>query len=204
MKLGLDIHGVIDASPEFFSELSNKLVEDGNEVHIITGASKTEEIIKRLAGWNIKYTHFYSIVDWAERTGIEVNWTADGPTMNEFVWNTAKSLYCAESGIDVHVDDTLTYGHFFGNIRAQFIHYEANMLDMHLIVKQAVASIGDCDYYPCTKECPQYILYRSKVRKAINESDIIQYVPNVVCSSIPRDRGDLVNDLVDAIFEELG
>jgi len=42
MKVGLDIHGVVDVRPEFFSELSKLLVSNGHEVHIITGGSVKE------------------------------------------------------------------------------------------------------------------------------------------------------------------
>jgi hypothetical protein len=36
LKIGLDIHGVIDTFPEKFKQLAYALVKDGAEVHIIT------------------------------------------------------------------------------------------------------------------------------------------------------------------------
>lgn len=37
LKVGLDIHGVIDAFPPRFKQLAYALIKDGAEVHIITG-----------------------------------------------------------------------------------------------------------------------------------------------------------------------
>ena len=37
MKIGLDFHGVINTSPEFFGLISKLLLDAGHEVHIITG-----------------------------------------------------------------------------------------------------------------------------------------------------------------------
>ena len=36
-KLGLDLHGVTDKVPDFFSILTKLLVENGHEVHLMTG-----------------------------------------------------------------------------------------------------------------------------------------------------------------------
>ena len=40
LKIGLDIHGVIDSFPEKFKQLSYALAKDGAEVHIITGKTR--------------------------------------------------------------------------------------------------------------------------------------------------------------------
>ena len=39
MKLGLDIHGVIDSNPESFAFMSQSVIANNGEVHIITGGS---------------------------------------------------------------------------------------------------------------------------------------------------------------------
>jgi len=43
-KIGLDLHGVIDALPEFFAFLTDSVIKNGGEVHIITGGSWTKEL----------------------------------------------------------------------------------------------------------------------------------------------------------------
>ena len=35
-KIGLDLHGVIDALPEFFAFLTDSVIKNGGEIHIIT------------------------------------------------------------------------------------------------------------------------------------------------------------------------
>mgnify|MGYP000751541977 CR=1 FL=1 len=47
-KLGLDIHGVVDAMPEFFSFLTDSFVKNGGEVHLITGGHWDENFEKQL------------------------------------------------------------------------------------------------------------------------------------------------------------
>lgn len=48
MRIGLDIHGVIDTFPDYFRELSYQAVTGGHEVHIITGQEweKAYETVK--------------------------------------------------------------------------------------------------------------------------------------------------------------
>jgi hypothetical protein len=46
IKLGLDVHGVIDDDPEFFSRFSEITLEQGNEVYIITGREKTSDLVE--------------------------------------------------------------------------------------------------------------------------------------------------------------
>ncbi len=41
LKIGLDIHGVIDTFPQKFKQLSQALAKDGAEIHIITGMKCT-------------------------------------------------------------------------------------------------------------------------------------------------------------------
>ena len=198
-KIGFDIHGVIDFDPDFFSELSKRLVEDGNEVHIITGDPKSEEVVQKLSDMNIEYTHFFSIVDWAESVGHKVIWTDNGPIMNDIVWDTAKSVYCLQNNIHIHIDDTPRYGKYFEGITTRFVLYEHSTMNMNMKVRQAVVSANECPAYPCTCTCPQYLLYKDKVRKTIVESDIGVYSSN----DIPYDWNDAVDQLVEEIFDNL-
>jgi hypothetical protein len=46
LKIGLDIHGICDANPEFFSELSRLFVNAEHEVHIITGRRVSDGAIE--------------------------------------------------------------------------------------------------------------------------------------------------------------
>ena len=48
-KLGLDIHGVVDSMPEFFSFLTDSFIKNGGEVHLITGGHWDEEFERQWA-----------------------------------------------------------------------------------------------------------------------------------------------------------
>ena len=75
MKIGLDIHGVIDHNPELFSRMSKKLVEKGHKVYIITGSMRTPEVEQQLKDLGIVYTDFFSISDHLISNGEKVTFT---------------------------------------------------------------------------------------------------------------------------------
>jgi hypothetical protein len=114
-KIGLDIHGVIDAMPEFFSFLSHSLVSNGGEVHILTGGN-LEEGLKDLEKFNIAYTHIFSIQEYhrQKQTPTYAKHPRYGFEMvsNE-EWDKSKGDYCVKYGIDLHIDDTMEYNNFF-------------------------------------------------------------------------------------------
>lgn len=113
MKFGLDFHGVINRKPELFSALSHALVAADHEVHVVTGPRRTkvEEDLKK---FNIKFTHFFSIVEYEEAKGTEIFWDSKGdPYMDMATWKRAKGEYCKREGIDLHIDDSAEYGEHF-------------------------------------------------------------------------------------------
>jgi len=62
IRLGIDVHGVADTFPDFFSKLSRELVSQGHEVHIITGTEHTrslEHYLKNQLG--LSWTHLFSM-----------------------------------------------------------------------------------------------------------------------------------------------
>jgi len=192
-KVGIDFHGVIEYSPEFFSELSHSLVDAGNEVHIITGSAKTEKIVNQLAEWGITYTHFFSIVD----SNIDrVVFDNDGyPWLDDYTWNSAKGKYCKEHNIHVHIDDTSTYGNYFHGTR--FVLYEQSTMNMDMKVRSIIASAPeDCDNYPCKKNCPQYILFKDQVAIAIRSSELYS-----LASRYSNYVDEASEDLLERIFE---
>jgi hypothetical protein len=120
-KLGLDLHGVIDSIPETFSFLTNAIVNNGGEVHIITGGSLTdstynENITEQLKKLNIAYTHVFSIRDYHDEVGTAKLGTHPKygfPTIDDDTWDRTKGLYCKHHKINLHIDDTLMYNEFF-------------------------------------------------------------------------------------------
>lgn len=118
-KLGLDIHGVVDSLPEFFSFLTDSFIKNVGEVHIITGGRWDSEFEKMLNDFNIKWTHKFSVYDYLKQTGAEQTGKVqfpDGTIQRKFKnedWDKIKGQYCKENNIDLHIDDTLIYNNYF-------------------------------------------------------------------------------------------
>ena len=117
MKIGIDIHGVLDSHP-FFKEMARLFVAGGHEVHIITGAQFNDRVkakFKKLGmEKGVNYTHYFSIAEHLIANGINVDWEdSENPWFDEKSWNTAKADYCRTQGIDMHFDDTSVYAQYF-------------------------------------------------------------------------------------------
>ena len=127
LKVGLDIHGVIDTYPERFKLLSNALFNDGAEVHVITGVKRDDAIEKQLAQAGIQYTHYFSIVDSLEAQDA-IRWEDGLPYADDAKWNVAKRDYCDEQGIDFMIDDSPIYRETFHNIGTTYLHLINNSI----------------------------------------------------------------------------
>lgn len=124
MKIGLDIHGVIDENPSFFKAICAALVKDGHEVHIITGPS-LNNVRKELSSLgfdiNIHFTHLFSIVDYHIVIGTKITYDEKGNAwMDKYLWDRTKGDYCLEHKIDMHLDDSDAYAYFFKTPFARF------------------------------------------------------------------------------------
>ena len=122
LKVGIDFHGVIDTFPEKFKQLAYALVKDGAEVHIITGAKRNCSIEEGLARAGIRFTHYFSIVEYLEANGEYIEWRDGLPYADEDKWNSAKSEYCESLGIDFMIDDSPIYLKTFHDIDTTYLH----------------------------------------------------------------------------------
>lgn len=114
LKIGLDIHGICDANPEYFSELTRLFVGAGHEVHLITGRRVCDGAIEEIEGLGLSYTHFFSIADHHVEIGTKVWEDDDGnPWLEGEIWDRTKGEYCKKHEIDFHIDDTERYGDYF-------------------------------------------------------------------------------------------
>lgn len=121
IKIGIDVHGVADSNPHLFSELSRILVENGHEVHILTGAEHTEELeheIRHILG--LSFTHFFSTTSHHKKSGTEITYIDGNPYMDNKIWNRAKAEYCLTHDIQLHIDDSDVYGKYFKTPYAKF------------------------------------------------------------------------------------
>jgi hypothetical protein len=118
-KIGVDIHGVIDSLPQLFAFLTDSIIKNDGEVHIITGASWDKNLEDQLNAYGIKWSHKFSVYDHlleigAQTTG-EVQFD-DGTIQKKFSskdWDKVKGEYCSQHSINLHIDDTLIYNEYF-------------------------------------------------------------------------------------------
>lgn len=117
MKLGLDIHGVLDNNPTFFSKLAKDLKNAGWEIHVITGGSLTNgEIKDELIRLDVPYDKIFSIYDHLKETGAKTNEELGIASKYPFpdeTWNMVKAEYCRDNQIDMHIDDMPEYLEYF-------------------------------------------------------------------------------------------
>ncbi len=117
MKLGLDIHGVLDANPEDFVTIAKEVRDNGGEVHVITGSSHDTDLDKYLldlSGGEVFWDKLVSIqdelIDAIEPSGIN---EYGRPFWPDEIWDRVKGDYCTAHGIDLHFDDTERYLEYF-------------------------------------------------------------------------------------------
>lgn len=114
IKVGLDFDGVITAKPELFSILSKLLVDNGHEVHILTGNRGTPEFLEGVLDLGIVFTHFFSISDHHRTIGTDMTgYDQNSPWIDDLLWNKTKGWYCKQNEIDLHIDDSKDYGQHF-------------------------------------------------------------------------------------------
>jgi len=89
-------------------------VDTGHEVHIITGKRKKDGVEKELEQSGAVYTKLFSITDYHESIGTTVRNDEHGrPHMESYLWDRTKADYCEREGIDLHFDDSPSYGQHF-------------------------------------------------------------------------------------------
>jgi hypothetical protein len=118
-SIGFDYHGVIDSAPKIFSFLSQSIVKNGGNVHILTGSSWTKAMEDDLKSFGIVWTNGFSVYDHLLNSGVETIGEVifpDGTVQKKFRnedWDKIKGEYCRKNNILFHVDDTLVYNDFF-------------------------------------------------------------------------------------------
>lgn len=126
IRLGLDVHGVIDRDHEFFSEVTKNLRYHSNEVIIITGRESCQELLDELVAYGIVYDDILSITSYQKALGTPISYLDNRksqPVMEPKIWNPTKAALCASAGIDIMIDDSTIYEEFFRDIKTQYIIY---------------------------------------------------------------------------------
>jgi len=126
IKLGLDVHGVIDRNPVFFSRLTNVLHQEGSIILIVTGRERCKDLMGELESFGIVYTEILSITSHQKALGTPIcylNNDKTQPVMDPEIWNPTKAALCASFGIDIMIDDSPIYGKYFMDVKTQYIMY---------------------------------------------------------------------------------
>ena len=116
MKVGFDIHGVIDTFDVFQAMIAKYIADPDVEVYVISGLEKKhfQEQIGHL--FDLAMVSWFSITDHLVETGQTVEWKNGLPWADEEKWNRAKADFCQSEGIDILFDDSPTYASYFDDI----------------------------------------------------------------------------------------
>lgn len=126
LKIGFDVHGVLDDQPEFFSYLTFLIECRGGEVHILTGHRDNEEQRQELIKLHIHYTHLFSITSYHESIGTPIKYQDEKhnhPIIDDILWNRSKGDYAERHGLDFHIDNCLVYQPYFKTTK--FVYYQS-------------------------------------------------------------------------------
>lgn len=135
LKIGLDMHGVIDKDPGLFAEITYYLIHKGNEVHIITGRELGPDLEKEIAACRVDYTAVFSITSYHKQIGTYVTYKDGDPTQPLIAppkWDRTKADYCDREGIDIMIDDSSVYGQYFDAIKTQYIQWTPKFRELLL------------------------------------------------------------------------
>ena len=123
MRIGLDLHGVIDSNPKFWASFSRLLVVgNDHEVHIIMGPP-IKKVMAKLVRFHMCFTHLFSIVDYHRDRGTKMWQDELGRwNMSPYEWDKTKADYCVRQEIDLHIDDSSIYGKFFITPYAMYLN----------------------------------------------------------------------------------
>jgi len=131
MKIGFDLHGVLNTNPQEFQRLLLDLATE-HRILVVSGPI-TNEIEAELT--NLRYIpglHYHeikSVVDYLRNKNVKMWWDEKGTWWaSDADWWSAKANICEENGIDVLVDDKRRYGTWFGNASSHFLAYDPTML----------------------------------------------------------------------------
>ncbi|MBO5039394.1 MAG: hypothetical protein J6C85_08110 [Alphaproteobacteria bacterium] len=112
LKIGIDFHGVISASPEAFGVFCHEIRRLGVMVYVISGGPLAD-VRAFLMKHGIEFDEVWAIADYYCGKG-DAKYFDDGsffvPTE---LWDKAKGAFCAKEGILFHIDDSPIYGKHF-------------------------------------------------------------------------------------------
>lgn len=127
MKIGIDLHGVIDSDPGFFKDILGFMSTNGVEVYIVSGPPVADIIVELEKLGIEKETHYknvYSVVDFLKESGVKM-WQDDRDRWwtNDNDWWDSKAKICDKHSLESMLDDKEMYEPAFKDIETEFILY---------------------------------------------------------------------------------
>jgi len=130
MRIGIDLHGVVDDDIDFFKELLETFFCAVDiEVYIISGPP-IEDIKRGLDKYGfvegLHYQNIFSVVDFLKSKRVSM-WLGKEGTWwaGDKHWWGAKAGICESEDIDLMIDDSRRYGPDFKDIRTKFLLYKS-------------------------------------------------------------------------------
>lgn len=125
MRIGFDLHGVLDSYPTKFKAII-KLLEKTDITFAIVSGPPREKIEEELTKLGFEWSDFYdiySVVDYLYNDGVEFDETdPDNLWCDDNIWWDSKARICQQHDIDFLVDDSLKYKPAFKLTKSEFIH----------------------------------------------------------------------------------
>ena len=134
MRIGVDLHGVLDKNPEMSRLILKALMDAGHAIFVISGPPSFE-IIKSLKDLGLKlqthYTSWFSIVDFLQRRNVEM-WKDDKDTWwaNDKDWWSSKAEMAKILELDVMIDNSEEYAEYFEDIDTKFFLFTDKVSEM--------------------------------------------------------------------------
>lgn len=132
MKIGVDLHGVLDRCPEDMKIVLASFMAMKAEVYVVSGPP-TNQIINELEKLGfvrfVHYTGTLSVVDYLRNSGVQMwrdendNWWADDEN-----WWDSKAAICKQVSIDFMIDDSDRYAPAFNLIDCKFIRFHEDII----------------------------------------------------------------------------
>lgn len=112
LKISLDYHGVIDNDITYWREFCLSAHSRGHSIYIISGGPQVL-IRAKLAQNRIIYDNLWCILDYCLSLK-QIKMLSDGNLIiPDISWNSVKGYLCAQSNIDLHIDDSKIYRSYF-------------------------------------------------------------------------------------------
>lgn len=116
IKLGFDIHGVLDTHYKQYAKMIQALDRNIFEIHIVTGVKEERGLRENPELIGLDYDSWFSIHEECEVLGVDIQLDEDDkPHVDADIWDVQKAIYCEREGLFALYDDSPTYHkHFTG------------------------------------------------------------------------------------------